>query len=130
MPLIRPTKEARQIIAAPDGWELYHLPFPLSFLWHPFKLIAPPGTERRRGARRSYMLAWNPDECRLAASSDANALKEQRPELHAGVVLLLDMTFDRAWLLGQYDEDEIHVERARLKAMRAANTRGSAASGT
>lgn len=121
MHLTRPTEIARQKFLV-SGWELYQMPLYKSFLWIPFKLIAPPGTEKRRGSRRSFWLSWNPDLCRLADGRDVHALKEQDPELYASVLLLLDMTFDRAWLLGQYDEAEISAERSRLKAMRANHT--------
>lgn len=116
-----------------DRWTLYQLhvsEIAGSFLWQPFKLMLPPDTPFKRGVgpRRVFHLAWNPNEGRLAKSSEAVALERKHPELYADVLTTLSLTFDREWLEGQYEPAEIVAEHSRLAAARKARSTARSAS--
>ena len=109
-------------IADFDGWTLFELPTTAtqSFLWQRFKLQAPAGTRRRRGALRAFWLDWSILDGRLARRREAVRLAAELPEIAARLLDTLRARYSRAWLLetGGVTEAEIEPELARLAARR------------
>ena len=110
-----------------DGWTLYELPpaghIPsYSPLWVNFKLLAPTDTPRRWGRTRAFWLGWNVLELRLVKNAARFRLRDREPALEAAVLLFLQRTYDRSWLLevGGLTAAEVEAERLRLAAPRGA----------
>jgi len=128
---VNPTIPARsRAVAVFSGWTLYerppaeHTPS-YSPLWINFKLLAPEGTPRRWGRTRAFWLGWNALELRLVKNAARFRLRAQEPSVEAQVVLFLELTYNRAWLIsaGGVAEEEIDTEVARLAAPRTARSR-------
>lgn len=118
--------EGSRAVAAFDNWTLYELrpaednPS-YSFLWVRFKLMLPLDTQAKRGRRRVVWLSWNPLVLRFARGADLAQWQAQQPDLYAKVVLFLELTYDRTWLIntdGRTDA-EIDAEVGRLTLARA-----------
>lgn len=80
-PILSPAGAIASVEIA-EGWQLYERAAS-SPPWRSLKLTS---TTRHRGSA-NYWLGWNGQ--RLARNKEAQRRQEQRPELYAGVVMLL-----------------------------------------
>jgi hypothetical protein len=119
-------------VAVFDGWTLYELPPAEEApsycpLWLHFKLMAPAGIKKRWGRIRAVWLSWNALELRLVKNAARFRLRAQEPLVEAQVVLFLELTYNRAWLLsvGGVTVEEIEAAEARLAVLRTAAPKGA-----
>ena len=118
--------EGSRAVATFGDWTLYELrpaednPS-YSFLWVRFKLMLPSETQARQGRRRVVWLSWNPLALRFARGADLAQWQTQQPDLYAEVVLFLELTYDRSWLMHTDGRTaaEIDAEVGRLSLARA-----------